>query len=90
MNQPTVASVKKRIFMFYFAAGLNLMMGLYVISAGGGVVAGGMLTVITLVFLGFAALNFFVARSLSKRLEEQLRQLRMNQAEQATGEEARK
>lgn len=90
MSQPTVASVRKRIFMFYFAAGLNLMMGLYVISAGGGVVAGGMLTLITLVFLIFAALNFYVARMLSRRLEEQIRQHRMTPSEAATGDEVRK
>ena len=83
MNPPTVASVRKRIVMFHFAAGLNLMMGFYVLFAGGGVVTGGMRTLITVIFFAFAALNFHVARTLSRRLEEQIRQ---PQAQRAVNE----
>jgi hypothetical protein len=57
--------------MFYFAAGLNLCMSMYVFAAGAS--QGGSLTIVGLVFLAFAALNFYVARMLRKRLEAHLR-----------------
>ena len=65
--------VRKRILMFYFAAGMNLVMALYVVSAGAGHVSGGMLGGIALVFLAFAGLNFYFAKMLRKRWEAQVR-----------------
>jgi hypothetical protein len=66
------ASLRKRILMFYFAAGLNLLMGLYVISAGG-VAERGTLWLIAVVFLAFAGLNYYMARLLTKRWNAQVR-----------------
>lgn len=65
--------LRKRILMFYFAAGLNLLMGLWVMSAGAGQVGGGTLSVITLIFLLFAGLNFYMARSLRKQWDARSR-----------------
>ncbi|MGZ8267712.1 MAG: hypothetical protein ACXW20_09170 [Burkholderiales bacterium] len=67
MNQPTLDNIRKRILMFYFVGGVNLFMAVYVMSAGAGTVAGGTLTTIAFIFIAFAALNFYVARTLRKR-----------------------
>lgn len=56
--------LKKRMIMFYFAAGLNLVMALWVMSVGAGQAAGGTLWIVTLIFLVFAGLNFYMARRL--------------------------
>jgi hypothetical protein len=73
---------RKRILMFYFAAGINLVMAMWVLTAGTGQVAGGMLGAISLVFLVFAYVNFRFARSLRKRWEEQVRQQYVQQQQQ--------
>ena len=66
--------IRKRILLFFFAAGINLCMAMYVFMVGS-TQGGGSLTMIAFVFLGFAALNFYVARMLRKRLDAQLRQV---------------
>jgi F0F1-type ATP synthase assembly protein I len=68
MNQPDEQNIRKRILLFYFAAGINLCMAMYVFAAGA-MQGGGSLTLIAFVFLAFAALNFYVARMLRKRLD---------------------
>ena len=73
MNPIDERNVRKRIMMFFFAAGINLCMAMYVFVAGA-TQGGGTLTLIAFVFLGFAALNFYVARMLRKRLDVQVRQ----------------
>ena len=66
--------LRKRVLLFFFAAGVNLLMALWVGSAGGNSQAsGGTVTLITLVFIGFAGLNYYMARKLQKYLR-QLRQ----------------
>ena len=74
MNYPMDPRIRKRILMFYFAAGINIVMAMYVVSVGSASVSGGVLGVITLVFLGFAIVNFYLAKNLRKRWEEQVRQ----------------
>ena len=69
------SGVRKRVLMFYFAAGLNLLMGLYVLSAGGGVADRGKVWLIALVFLAFAGLNYYMARVLTKRWDAHVRRL---------------
>ena len=76
------ASLRKRILMFYFAAGLNLLMGLYVVSAGGGVADRGTLWLIALIFLAFAGINYYMARTLTKRWNAQARQYPPSQSEE--------
>ena len=71
MNQrPDGAQLRKRMLIFYFAAGVNLLMALWVWSAGSGQAPGGTLTLITLVFLAFAGLNYYMARRINKFLRQ--------------------
>jgi hypothetical protein len=65
--------LRKRVMLFYFAAGVNLLMALWVGSVGGSSQAGGgTVTVVTLVFIGFAGLNYYMARKLQKYLKRLL------------------
>ena len=67
--------LRKRVLLFYFAAGVNLLMALWVGSVGGSSQAGGgTVTVVTLVFIGFAGLNYYMARKLQKYLRSLLQQ----------------
>jgi hypothetical protein len=62
--------LRKRVLLFYFAAGVNLLMALWVGSAGSAAQAGGgTVTVITLVFIAFGGLNYYMARKLQKYLK---------------------
>jgi hypothetical protein len=74
MAQDLYTRLRKRMLMFYFAAGINFVMALWAASVGTGVVAGGTLAVILLVFLSFAALNFYMARVLRRQWEQHIRQ----------------
>ena len=65
--------LRKRILMFYFAAGINLVMATWVVSVGSGQVASGTLTTITIVFIVFAGLNYYVARYLQKKWAREVR-----------------
>lgn len=67
MNDPQLDAIRKRILLFYFAGGVNLFMAAYVMSAGAGNVESGMLITISLIFIVFALLNFYVARKLRTR-----------------------
>lgn len=78
MAQIDEGALRKRIFLFYIAAGLNLGMGFFVLTTGGTTASRGTLWMIALVFLAFAALNYYVARSLRKKWEEVARQRRQD------------
>ena len=73
------AAVRKRIQIFYFAAGLNLFMVLYVLGAGIGQTASGTLLLVAGIFIVFAGVNFYMARMLRRRWDAYARQ------QQATG-----
>ena len=60
--------LRKRMLVFYFAAGVNLLMALWVGSAGGSQAGGGTVTIVTLIFIGFAGMNYYMARKLQKYL----------------------
>ena len=66
--------LRKRMLMFYFAAGINLVMELWVLSMGSGQVESGSVMIVMLIFLAFAALNFYMARVLKKQWVAHLRQ----------------
>jgi polyferredoxin len=66
--------LRKRMLMFYFAAGLNLVMAMWVMSMGVGQAPGGTLMIIMTIFLAFAGLNFYMARLLQKQWNAHLRQ----------------
>jgi hypothetical protein len=74
VSQPTLDSLRKRILLFYFAGGVNLFMGVYVMSAGAGVVEPGKLTTIAVIFIAFALINFYVARKLRTQWNRLTRQ----------------
>lgn len=67
-----LASLRKRIILFYFAGGANIVMALLVFAAGGG----GIGLVAMLVFLAFAVLQFYMARSMHRRWDALMRQPR--------------
>jgi hypothetical protein len=67
-------ALRRRVLMFYFAAGLNLLMGLYVMSAGSAVAERSTVWLISLVFLVFAGVNYYMARILAKRWDAHVRQ----------------
>ena len=66
--------LRKRMLMFYFAAGINLVMALWVMSVGMGQVASATLLIILAIFFGFAGLNFYMARQLRRQWDAHLRQ----------------
>ena len=61
-------NLKKRVLLFYFAAGVNLLMALWVGSVGATQTSSGPVAMVTLVFIGFAGLNYYMARKLQKYL----------------------
>ncbi len=65
--------LRKRMLMFYFAAGINLVMAVWVMSSGGGQVAAGTLAMIVALFVAFAALNFYMARVLRRQWDAHVR-----------------
>ena len=73
MDTELYKKVRKRMLMFYFAAGANLLMGMWVFSAGGAVAAGTRMTIV-LIFLVFAALNYYMARKLGRQWAAHVRQ----------------
>src|SRR4029078_4475841 len=60
--------LRKRALFFYFAAGVNVLMAFWVWSAAGGKAGSGTLLLITLVFLVFAGLNYYMASRSGKSL----------------------
>jgi membrane protein implicated in regulation of membrane protease activity len=81
MMQLDYAAVRKRILMLYFAAGLNTLMGFYVISAGASVAERGTVWLIALVFLAFGVLNYYMARVLTRRWDAQAQQRKAQNAD---------
>lgn len=76
MKSIDYATLKKRVLMFYFAAGLNALMGFYVITAGSAIAERGTVWLIACVFIAFAGLNYYMARTMVRRWEAQARQQR--------------
>jgi hypothetical protein len=72
MQQPQLdpRQLRKRAMIFYFAAGVNLLMAFWVWSAAGGKTGSTTLLLITLVFLVFAGLNYYMARRIGKYLRQ--------------------
>lgn len=59
---------------FYFAGVVNLVIGLYVLVAGGAHMGQGTALLIGLFFVGFAAVDFYFPRAMKKKwLEDQAR-----------------
>jgi len=84
VNRDIYERLRKRMLMFYFAAGINIVMALWVLSAGAGQVESGTLGVILLIFIAFAALNFYMARVLKRQWDNHLRQQGGNPGDEVT------
>jgi hypothetical protein len=83
------AAFKKRVLMFYFAAGLNALMGFYVISSGGAIAERGTVWLIACIFIAFAGLNYYMARTLVRRWETQARQQKETEAGPGPADQAK-
>lgn len=78
--------LKKRIYTFYFAGALNLILGMWVLVFGGEL-AQGTRTIMMLFFFGFAAVDFWFPQQLKKKYTEELAKLQRMQQEQAAAPE---
>lgn len=80
--------LKKRIYAFYFAGVVNLVLGLYVLFAGSSFLPRNTAMMMVLFFFGFAAVDFYFPRMLKRKWLEQMKQLEEQQrkAAQAKGE----
>ena len=74
--------LKKRIYMFYAAGVVNLLIGGYILLFGRGFLPEDKITMLILFFLGFAALDFWMPVMIKKKaaqdqaaLEQQRRAL---------------
>lgn len=67
--------LRRRMLMFYFAAGVNLVMALWALSVGATQTASGTLMIVVLIFIVFAALNFYMARRLKNQWDAYLRRV---------------
>ena len=83
------AALRKRVLMFYFAAGLNVLMGFYVLSAGSAVAQRGTVWLIACVFIAFAGLNYYMARTLVRRWEAHARQQKQTEAESGAASQSK-
>jgi hypothetical protein len=81
--------LKKRIYTFYFAGALNLVLGGWVLVYGGDLEQGTR-TIMMLFFFGFAAIDFWFPQQLKKKYAEQkaeFERLQREQAGQAAGQQ---
>jgi hypothetical protein len=70
VNMPD--KLKKRIYLFYAAGVVNLVIGAYILFFGRGFLPDDKITMLILFFLGFAALDFWMPVMMKKKwLEEQ-------------------
>jgi len=79
--------LKKRIYTFYFAGALNLVLALWVLFYGGDLEQGTR-TIMLFFFFGFAAVDFWFPMQLKKKYAEELAKFQRMEREQAAGAEA--
>jgi hypothetical protein len=66
--------LRRRIWMFNFAAIVNAIMGVFVLSSGAS--AGGTLTLVSLIFFAFAVGNYYMARLIRRQWDSWAEQQR--------------
>ena len=76
--------LRKRMLMFYFAAGINLVMAVWIFAVGSTQVASSTVWTVMLIFLAFAGLNFYMARVLQRQWDAHLRSLGYGRRDDAT------
>lgn len=74
--------LKKRIYVFYFAGLLNLVLGFWVLFYGGELDPGTR-NIMMLFFFGFAAVDFWMPQQMKKKYAEFMAESRRMQREQA-------
>lgn len=63
--------MRKRIVMFYFAGVINLVLGLYILVKGAGFLEPSKVTMLSLFFFGFAAVDFYFPQAIKKKWRAQ-------------------
>lgn len=76
------ARLKKRMYTFYFAGALNLVLGFWVLIYGGDLDKGARM-IMMVFFFGFAAVDFWFPTQLKKKFAEQQAEFERLQREQA-------
>jgi len=71
--------LKKRIYAFYFAGVVNLILGLYVLFAGTSFLPRGTALILGVFFFGFAAVDFYFPEMMKKKWLEHQKQLEEQQ-----------
>lgn len=61
--------IKTRIILFYIGGILNAMLGLYVAFEGPSFLPADQVQLLSLVFLGFTVVNFYMATLLKKKVQ---------------------
>ncbi len=75
--------LRKRIFLFYAAGVLNLVIGGYILLAGRSFLPEDKVTMLILFFFGFAAVDFWMPSMLKKKWVQE--QQKLEQQGSATG-----
>ncbi|MBX3662543.1 MAG: hypothetical protein KF804_08845 [Burkholderiales bacterium] len=89
MSKELDEKLKKRIYVFYFAGLLNLVLGFWVLFYGGELEQGTR-TIMMLFFFGFAAVDFWMPQQMKRKYAEfmaESRRLQREQAEKAAAEQ---
>jgi hypothetical protein len=81
--------LKKRVYAFYLAGTLNLVLGVWVLVYGGDLEQSTR-SIMMLFFFGFAALDFWFPQKLKQKYAEELAAFQRMQREQAEKAEAPK
>lgn len=82
MSNELDEKLKKRVYVFYFAGLLNLVLGFWVLLYGGDLEQGTR-TVMMLFFFGFAAVDFWMPQQMKRKYAEFMAESRRMQQEQA-------
>ena len=82
MSKELDEKLKKRIYVFYFAGLLNLVLGFWVLFYGGELEQGTR-TVMMLFFFGFAAVDFWMPQQMKRKYAEFIAESQRMQREQA-------
>jgi hypothetical protein len=61
--------IKQRIILFYIGGIFNAMLGLYVVFEGPSFLPAEQVKMLSLVFLGFTVVNFYMASHLKKKVQ---------------------
>jgi hypothetical protein len=74
--------LKRRIYAFYFAGVVNVLLGLYVLIEGLSFLPRNTALILVILFFGFAAVDFYFPRAMKRKWLEQQKQLEELQPKQ--------